>query len=100
MSLRWFATNSDWVQISITADVALEMDPPSIGFAQGAAPPVTWHPSTWVGQIANTRVARIFVGPQNSGVVLTPGIWRVWWTLTDNPGPSVPVKVAGTLTIT
>lgn len=100
-TLHWLASNSDWIQASVSCDVALEMDPPLIGFSPSAVvPPTVWYPSTWVGQIATVRTARIFVGPQNSGIVLPPGIWRVWWTLIDNPGPSVPVKIAGTLIIT
>lgn len=66
--------------------------------ANDAAPTAgEWIVAAWETD-GTDYLARVLVGPANSGTVLEPGIYTVWVKVQDNP--EVPVLDAGTLTVT
>lgn len=56
-----------------------------------------WHTGSWATTGSSIYMAQVLVGPANSGVVLTSGVYNVWIKITDNP--EVPVQQIDALTI-
>lgn len=56
-----------------------------------------WHTGSWVSTGTGTYQAQVLVGPANSGVMLTTGLYNVWIRVTDSP--EVPVSQVDLLSI-
>lgn len=56
-----------------------------------------WHNGTWITTGTGTYMAQVLVGPANSGINLTAGLYNVWIKITDMP--EVPVNIIDLLQI-
>ena len=100
------AYSTEYVQVPVQATIAgAPYNPTSdvvamqFVLAGGSQEPTgTWNTGSWVTTAQGTYIAQCLVGPANSGVVLPPGTYAIWVRITDNP--EIPVRAAGTLTIT
>jgi len=58
-----------------------------------------WHTASWTtGELGETYLAQLLVGPGAGGLALGVGTYSIWLKVTDNP--EVPVMQPGQLTIT
>ena len=96
--------STEYVQVPIQATIAgLPANPSGDAVALSFVPagvnaPGTFNPGSWDVTAQGIFLAQCLVGPGAGGVVLAPGTYQVWVRVTDNP--EVPIKPAGTLTIT
>jgi hypothetical protein len=98
--------STEYVQVPVQAVVAgapynPTTDTVAVQFVpQGGQqePTGTWNTGSWVTTAQSTYLAQCLVGPEDSGVVLTPATYVIWLKITDNP--EIPVIPAGTVTIT
>lgn len=100
------ATTKEYLRTTVTTSADPTGTPPQFAFLLADTEPVTadWRTGEWVGAWTNGSVtARILVGPGTS-VVFTPGNWRCWLRITDNPEIPVMrvdlVRVPGARTLT
>lgn len=56
-----------------------------------------WHTGQWITTGTGTYQAQILIGPANSGIALTVGVWNVWIRITDSP--EIPIQQIDLLTI-
>jgi hypothetical protein len=78
-------------------------DPVLLAFLPpGTNPGVSdWKPGSWQSVAATSGtvfLAQCLIGPGTGGVTLTPGTYRIWVKVTDNP--EIPVDDVGILQIT
>jgi hypothetical protein len=95
--------STEYVQVSVQVQVGGTIANPTgdtvqFAFVPGSAYPVTWYAGSWITTVQGDFIAQCLVGPENSGVVLAPGMYTVWVQITDSP--EVPIKPAGSLAIT
>jgi hypothetical protein len=85
----------EYVKVPVTAPAGVTISDQEVEIAivETAAQPIEadWRTATWS---ANT--ARVLVGPGSQQ--LTPGVYKVWVRVTDNP--EIPVLSAGVITVT
>jgi hypothetical protein len=88
------------VVVQVSAGTALynpTADVVEFAFVNGSAYPSTWYAGSWSQNLQGQYVAQCLIGPGGT-TTLTPGIWTVWVQITDDP--EIPVRTAGTVTIT
>jgi len=66
-------------------------------FVNGSAYPSTWYTGAWTTNLQGQYVAECLIGPGGT-VQLQPAIYTCWIQITDDP--EVPVRTAGSVTIT
>ena len=74
------------------------VDAVAFAFTQNDDAPTTWHTGSWDTYPDGSTVAKILIGPANSGVALAVGQWIPWIRVIDSP--EVPIVELPTLTIT
>jgi hypothetical protein len=72
-------------------------DEVQFAFVQGSSYPSTWYTGSWTQNLQSQYVAQCLIGPAGT-VTLTPAQWTVWVKITDDP--EIPIRTAGTVTIT
>jgi hypothetical protein len=88
------------VVVQVTAGAALydpTGDEVQFAFVNGSAYPSAWYTGGWTTNLQGSYIAECLVGPAGT-VTLTPAIYTVWVKITDDP--EIPVRTAGTVTIT
>jgi hypothetical protein len=73
-------------------------DPVYVAFMQtGLSPQMSdWHQAAWASD-TSPYLVQFLLGPQNGGLELEPGRYKVWNMIVDNP--TVPVFPSGWLTV-
>jgi hypothetical protein len=97
-ALRIPVSSTEYLKVSVTADVTLSAQTVAIAIINARAHPTApdWQPAAWTGTPGTTRTAMILIGPTSS-TVLTVGDYDVWIQVTDNP--EIPTDPAGRLTV-
>jgi len=72
-------------------------DEVQFAFVNGSAYPANWYTGSWTTNLQGSYIAECLVGPAGT-ITLAPAIWTVWVKITDDP--EIPVRTAGTVTIT
>jgi hypothetical protein len=104
MPLSMRADSTEYVTATVTADHDITSAAISVALPVTNTAPTTWYTATVtdVKAVAGRSQAtyRILLGPAGGVTQLTAGSYDWTVRLTDNPGPEVPVRKAGILTIT
>ena len=74
------------------------VDSVQFAFTRNDDSPSNWVTGSWDTYPDGSTVAKILIGPANSGVALAVGQWIPWIRVTDSP--EVPIVELPTLTIT
>lgn len=98
------ADSTEYLTATVTADHDITAAAIHVAVPVAGATPSTWYPATVldVTPAAGRWTARyrLLIGPAGGATQLAPGNYDWTVRLSDNPGPEVPIRKAGTLTIT
>ena len=97
-AIRIPVSSTEYLKVSITADVTLSAQTVDIAIIPARGRPVAldWKPAAWTGSPGTTRAAMILIGPGTANVIAL-GEYDVWTKVSDNP--EVPTDPAGRLTV-
>ena len=97
--MRLSSLSTDYLRYKVTVAEDPTGDAVAFAFTTSNTPPGDgdWHSGSWETYANGSAVARILIGPANSGHALAVGSWIPWIKITDSP--EIPVRQMPTLTI-
>lgn len=98
MAVSISAVSKEYVHVPVSASVELNTQTVEFAFLTTGTPDgaTTWTAAAWEGSPANTRTARLLIGPATA-MPLAAGSYTVWVRITDVT--ETPVRQAGSITI-
>lgn len=103
MPLTMRVDTTEYVSATVTVDHDISGAAVHVALPQAGVAPSVWYPAEIVSaqSTANRSFVtyRILLGPAGGATQLSVGVYDWTVRVTDNPGPEVPVRKAGTLTM-
>jgi hypothetical protein len=102
LSIR--ADSTEYATATVSADHDITAATVEVALPVTNTPPSTWYAATKVGTVQVgarwTCTYRILIGPAAGVTSLSAGNYDWTVRLTDTPGPEVPVRKVGVVTVT
>ena len=106
MPLIMRADSTEYATATVSADHDIATSGIAVALPTAGVAPVTWYEADVLGVVANagftrwTATYRVLLGPVGGVTQLTPGTYDWTVKITDDPGPEVPIRKVGLVTIT